>query len=137
ETFGSSWYVQPPSVPAFQATRALWFCSGIAAKRRFPPKAATNQEVAGSSPAGPTNFVALQRVENESQKDRGQGEQMDPLATSVLCEHFLRDLRNVTTSTLDWYEAAFKALQKTSAPMCRRSRNPTCNSLSSPCGSAE
>jgi integrase/recombinase XerD len=41
---------------------------------------------------------------------------MDPLATSVLFEHFLRErryLRNVTTSTLEWYETAFKSLQKT------------------------
>jgi integrase/recombinase XerD len=41
---------------------------------------------------------------------------MDPLATSVLFEHFLserRYLRNVTTSTLEWYKTAFKSLQKT------------------------
>jgi len=41
---------------------------------------------------------------------------MDPLATSVLFEHFVREwryLRNVTPSTLEWYETAFKALQET------------------------
>ena len=41
---------------------------------------------------------------------------MDPLSTCVLFEQFLaerRYLRNVTTSTLEWYETAFKALQKT------------------------
>jgi hypothetical protein len=40
---------------------------------------------------------------------------MDPLSTCVLFEQFLaerRYLRNVTSSTLEWYQTAFKALQK-------------------------
>jgi len=40
---------------------------------------------------------------------------MDPLSTRVLFEQFLaerRYLRNVTTSTLEWYQTGFKALQK-------------------------
>ena len=38
-----------------------------------------------------------------------------PLATSALFEQFLaqrRYLKNVTPSTIEWYETAFKALQK-------------------------
>ena len=41
---------------------------------------------------------------------------MDPLATSFLFQQFLtqrRYLKNVTPSTIEWYETAFKALQKT------------------------
>ena len=41
---------------------------------------------------------------------------MDPLSTCVLFEQFLverRYLRNVTASTLEWYQTAFKSLQKT------------------------
>lgn len=40
---------------------------------------------------------------------------MDPLPTRLLFEQFLaerRYLKNVTPSTLEWYETAFKALQK-------------------------
>jgi site-specific recombinase XerC len=40
---------------------------------------------------------------------------MDPLSTSVLFEQFLaqrRYLKNVTPSTIEWYQTAFKALQK-------------------------
>ena len=40
---------------------------------------------------------------------------MDPLSTCLLFEQFLaerRYLKNVTPSTLEWYETAFKALQK-------------------------
>jgi integrase/recombinase XerD len=40
---------------------------------------------------------------------------MDPLSTCVLFEQFLaerRYLRNVTPSTLEWYQTAFKAMQK-------------------------
>jgi integrase/recombinase XerD len=41
---------------------------------------------------------------------------MDPLSTSALFEQFLaerRYLKNVTPSTIEWYETAFKALQGT------------------------
>ena len=40
---------------------------------------------------------------------------MDPLSTSLLFEQFLaqrRYLKNVTPSTIEWYQTAFKALQK-------------------------
>jgi site-specific recombinase XerD len=40
---------------------------------------------------------------------------MDPLATSFLFQQFLtqrRYLKNVTSSTIEWYETAFKALQR-------------------------
>jgi integrase/recombinase XerD len=40
---------------------------------------------------------------------------MDPLSTSALFEQFLaqrRYLKNVTPSTIEWYQTAFKALQK-------------------------
>ena len=40
---------------------------------------------------------------------------MDPLSTCSLFEHFLaerRYLQNVTPSAIEWYETAFKALQK-------------------------
>jgi len=40
---------------------------------------------------------------------------MDPLSTCLLFEQFLaqrRYLKNVTPSTLEWYQTAFKALQK-------------------------
>ena len=40
---------------------------------------------------------------------------MDPLSTTVLFEQFLaqrRYLRNVTPSTIEWYQTAFKALQR-------------------------
>jgi integrase/recombinase XerD len=40
---------------------------------------------------------------------------MDPLSTCALFEQFLaerRYLRNVTSSTLEWYQTAFKAMQK-------------------------
>jgi site-specific recombinase XerD len=40
---------------------------------------------------------------------------MDPLSTSAVFEQFLaqrRYLKNVTPSTIEWYETAFKALQK-------------------------
>ena len=40
---------------------------------------------------------------------------MDPLSTSVLFSQFLdqrRYLKNVTPSTIEWYETAFKALQR-------------------------
>jgi site-specific recombinase XerC len=40
---------------------------------------------------------------------------MDPLSTCSLFEQFLaqrRYLQNVTPSTIEWYETAFKALQK-------------------------
>jgi len=40
---------------------------------------------------------------------------MDPLSTCLLFKQFLverRYLRHVTPSTLEWYETAFKALQK-------------------------
>ena len=40
---------------------------------------------------------------------------MDPLATCFLFEQFLaqrRYLRNVTPSTIEWYQTAFKALQR-------------------------
>jgi len=43
---------------------------------------------------------------------------MDPLSTSVLFEQFLaqrRYLKNVTPSTIEWYQTAFKALQKAHA----------------------
>ncbi|HEY2153168.1 MAG TPA: hypothetical protein VGH34_20330 [Vicinamibacterales bacterium] len=41
---------------------------------------------------------------------------MDPLSTSALFQEFLaqrRYLKNVTPSTIEWYETAFKALQHT------------------------
>jgi integrase/recombinase XerD len=41
---------------------------------------------------------------------------MDPLSTSVLFEQFLaerRYLKNVTPSTIEWYETAFKSFQRT------------------------
>src|SRR6185436_18414540 len=40
---------------------------------------------------------------------------MDPLSTSALFDQFLaqrRYLKNVTPSTIEWYETAFKAFQK-------------------------
>jgi len=40
---------------------------------------------------------------------------MDPLSTCLLFEQFLaqrRYLKNVTPSTLEWYQTAFKAMQK-------------------------
>ena len=40
---------------------------------------------------------------------------MDPLSTCLLFEQFLsqrRYLKNVTPSTIEWYQTAFKALQK-------------------------
>jgi hypothetical protein len=43
---------------------------------------------------------------------------MDPLSTSVLFSQFLdqrRYLKNVTSSTIEWYETAFKALQRAHA----------------------
>jgi len=43
---------------------------------------------------------------------------MDPLSTSALFEQFLaqrRYLKNVTPSTIEWYQTAFKALQKAHA----------------------
>ena len=52
---------------------------------------------------------------------------MDPLSTSALFEQFLdqrRYLKNVTPSTIEWYETAFKALQKahdTSTPALTKS----------------
>src|SRR4029453_15189444 len=42
---------------------------------------------------------------------------MDPLASCFLFEQFLaqrRYLHNVTPSTIEWYETAFKALQRAS-----------------------
>ena len=62
---------------------------------------------------------------------------MDPLATSLLFQQFLtqrRYLKNVTPSTIEWYETAFKALQDLSA-QTRRSRNPRCKRSSVPFGS--
>jgi len=59
---------------------------------------------------------------------------MDPLATSLLFQQFLtqrRYLKNVTPSTIEWYETAFKALQDLSA-QTRRSRNPRCKRSSVP-----
>ena len=44
---------------------------------------------------------------------------MDPLATCSLFEQFLaqrRYLRNVTPSTIEWYQTAFKALQRAPGP---------------------
>ena len=64
---------------------------------------------------------------------------MDPLSTCVLFGQFLaerRYLRNVTTSTLEWYETAFKSLQKTLGADVPPLTNPICNSSSWPCGSA-
>jgi integrase/recombinase XerD len=52
---------------------------------------------------------------------------MDPLSTSDLFEQFLaqrRYLKNVTPSTIEWYQTAFKALQKahhTQAPSLTKS----------------
>ena len=52
---------------------------------------------------------------------------MDLLSTSFLFEQFLaqrRYLRNVTPSTIEWYQTAFKALQKalgTAAPPLTKS----------------
>jgi hypothetical protein len=43
---------------------------------------------------------------------------MDLLSTSFLFQQFLdqrRYLKNVTPSTIEWYETAFKALQRTHA----------------------
>jgi len=43
---------------------------------------------------------------------------MDPLSTCALFEQFLsqrRYLKNVTPSTIEWYQTAFKALQKAHA----------------------
>ena len=43
---------------------------------------------------------------------------MDPLSTSALFDQFLaqrRYLKNVTPSTVEWYETAFKAFQKAHA----------------------
>ena len=40
---------------------------------------------------------------------------MDPLSTCLLFEQFLgqrRYLQNVTPSTIEWYQTAFKALQR-------------------------
>jgi hypothetical protein len=45
---------------------------------------------------------------------------MDPLSTSFLFSQFLdqrRYLKNVTPSTIEWYETAFKALQRAHATL--------------------
>jgi hypothetical protein len=54
-------------------------------------------------------------LKEKTKKDGGQGALMDPLSTSLLFEQFLaqrRYLKNVTPSIIEWYQTAFKALQK-------------------------
>jgi site-specific recombinase XerD len=53
---------------------------------------------------------------------------MDPLSTSALFQQFLRErryLNNVTPSTIEWYETAFKALQRTSGEDSPRLTKPS------------